>query len=91
VKALNYGRREVLVMFRQGGGSINPGAEAIERYDADLFSANETTLLRIMREEEIDTRKRNKSTVLLYSRFGGGSPGRRIRNACRFFKNTQGL
>jgi len=44
-----------------------------------------------MEEEEIDTRKDNKSTVLLYSRFGGGSLSQRIRNACRYFKNTRDL
>ena len=56
-----------------------------------ITSANEDTLLSIMEEEEIDTRKDNKSTVLLYSRFGGGSLSQRIRNACRYFKNTRDL
>ena len=91
MNVLNYSKYDVLVMFRHGGGTFSPPAEQIEQFDADLFSANEDTLLRIMDEEDIDARKDNKSTVLLYSRFGGGSLSQRIRNACRHFKNTQGL
>ena len=91
MKVLNYSKYDVFVMFRHGGGTFSPTAEQIELFDADLFSANEDTLLSIMDEEGIDPGKSNKSTVLLYSRFGSGGLSQRIRNACRYFKNTQAL
>ena len=91
MKVLHYSKYDVFVMFRHGAGNFSPTAEQIEQFDEDLFSANEEALLSIMDEEGIETRKDNKSTVLLYSRFGGGGLNQRIRNACRYFKNTQAL
>lgn len=89
--SLNYSKYDVLVIFREDGGAVNPTTDQIARFDADLFSANENTLLRIMNEEGIESRKDSKSTVLLYSRSGAGNLSQRIRSACRYFKNTQGL
>jgi hypothetical protein len=86
--ALNYSTYDVLVMFRQNGGSVNPTVDQIARFDADLFTENETTLLDIMTQEGLETRKDTKSTVLLYSYFGARSVPQRIRSACRYFKNT---
>ncbi len=91
MQALNYSKYDVLTMFRKDSGSANPTAAQIGRFDANLFDANEDTLLEIMGEEGIDTRKDTKSTVLLYSRFGAGNLSQRIRSACRYFKNTQNL
>ena len=89
--ALNYSTYDVLAIFRQNGGPVNPTADQIARFDADLFTANETTLVNIMTEEGIETRKDNKSTVLLLSRFGAGTVPQRIRSACRYFNNTRNL
>jgi hypothetical protein len=91
MQALNYSKYDVLTMFRKDNGSVNPTAAQIEQFDTDLFDANDDTLLEIMGEEGIDTRKDNKSTVLLYSRFGAGNLSQRIRSACRYFNNTQKL
>jgi hypothetical protein len=88
---LNYSKYDVLSIFRDDVGSVNPTADQIGQFDADLFSANDDTLVRIMTEENIETRKDAKSTVLLYSRSGAGNLSQRIRSACRYFKNTQGL
>ena len=89
--SLNYSKYDVLVMFRQNGGPVNPTVAQIETFDSDLFDANDEMLTRIMTEEGVDTRKDNKSTVVLYSRSGAGSVSQRIRSGCRYFKNTQGL
>jgi len=89
--ALNYSTYDVLTMFRQNGGPVNPTADQIAKFDADLFSENDKTLIDIMTQEGIDTRKDNKSTVLLYSRFGAGNPSQSIRSACRYFKNTRNI
>ena len=89
--SLNYSTYDVLVMLRKDNGPVNPTATQIQQFDSDLFDANDDTLLQIMGEEGIDTRKDNKSTVLVYSRFGGGNLSQRIRSACRYFKNTTGV
>lgn len=91
MQQLNYSKYDVLVIFREDDGRVNPTADQIARLDADLFSANEDTLVRIMTEEGIETRKDFKSTVLLYSRSGAGNLSQRVRSACRYFKNTQAL
>ena len=89
--ALNYSTYDVLTIFRQNGGPVNPTEDQIVQFDADLFTANDTILVDIMTQEGIETRKDNKSTVLLFSRFGAGTVPQRIRNACRYFNNTQNL
>ena len=91
MEALHYSKYDVFVIFRKDNGAVNPSASQIEQFDQALFDANEDTLLEIMGEESIDPRKDNKSTVLLYSRFGAGNLSQRIRSACRYFNNTQGL
>ena len=89
--SLNYSTYDVLVMLRKDNGPVNPTAIQIQQFDSNLFDANDDTLLQIMGEEGIETRKDNKSTILLYSRFGGGNLSQRIRSACRYFKNTTGI
>jgi hypothetical protein len=91
MQALNYSKYDVLAMFRQNGGADNPSAADIEKFDADLFAANDDTLVRIMGEESIPTRKDTKSTVLLYSSFVNGDLSERVRSSCQYFKNTQNL
>jgi hypothetical protein len=59
--------------------------------DLETRLAKPVDHVRIMTEENIETRKDAKSTVLLYSRSGAGNLSQRIRSACRYFKNTQGL
>ena len=88
---LNYSTYDVLVMLRDANGPLNPTSDRIARFDADLFRDNEATLLRIMNEKGIDPSKSNKSTVLLYSRFGAGTLAQQIRGACDYFRNTQGV
>jgi hypothetical protein len=89
--SLNYSTYDVLVIYRKDKGPVNPTGVQIQQFDSDLFDANDDTLLQIMGEEGIETRKDNKSTILLYSRFGGGNLSQRIRSACRYFKNTTGI
>jgi hypothetical protein len=89
--SLNYSTYDVLVMLRKDNGSVNPTAAQIQQFDSDLFDANDDTLVQIMGEEGIEIRKDNKSTVLLYSRFGAGNLSQRIRSACRYFNNTTGV
>jgi hypothetical protein len=90
---LNYDQNAVLAMFFQGGGSINPTTEQIQKFDADLFAADETVLVQQMTTSNLDpTDVGTKSKILMYSRMtGGGSMPAQIHRACVFFKNTNGL
>ena len=89
--ALDYSKYNVLVMFRLEDSNLAPTEAQITKFDSDLFDANNQTLERIMTEEQIELRKDNKSTVLLYSRAGSGNLSQRVRKACQFFKNTRDL
>jgi hypothetical protein len=91
MKALTYSKYDVLAIFRQDNSTVNPTAAQIEQLDADLFAANDETLVRIMTEEQLDPKKDIKSSVLLYSRSGAGNLSQRIRSACRYYRNTQNL
>src|SRR6266851_1288931 len=42
---LNYSKYDVLSIFRDDVGSVNPTADQIGQFDADLFSANDDTLV----------------------------------------------
>lgn len=89
---LNYSKYDVFAMFRMENPSTqNPSGSDIEQFDSDLFDAFENTLIDVMTSEGLPTTKSVKSTVLLYSRSGGGTNRQKIRAACRYYQNTEPL
>ncbi|MEI9814986.1 MAG: hypothetical protein WDO18_21115 [Acidobacteriota bacterium] len=86
---LNYSKYDVLDIFHQlNPATLNPSARDIQDFDEDLFQDNESILLKIMAEEGLATTKSLKSTILLLSQQGPTGAQQRIRNACRYYKNT---
>ena len=90
---LKYKQDAVLAMFFQDVGTLNPTTAQIQKFDADLFKADESILVEQMTAAGLNPGDLTaKSKILLYSRTsGGGSIAAQVRQACRFFKNTDGL
>lgn len=83
---------DVLVLFRDNGGPVNPTVAQIQAFDAGLFADNNSDLTNIMAEfPAIGNSQATRSRVLLYSRSGDGDLRDRIRGACQYFANTQSL
>ena len=84
---LNYHPDIVLMMFRKEHPDASITLAKIEAYDADLFSVNDTAVVKACVAAGVNPDKFNRSRVLGLALLGLGSAGR-VRAAANAYKQA---